>query len=218
MKSSRETTLLFKTVLFFIAFNSAAVFSNDTGKSLSSYPNYGTDSTEKCYSVLHATEIAGKFKEQGSTLNEAKLVLKQGIKDGELPAEAEELFLRMLEMAYSRAHAHKSKEKYMEDVEHMCKTPEVRFCDTEIETAMFVGKAKEDGASQTKLSRMLYQKEGLSSKYFDILDMIFWPEHENKTAQEYSDYVANEWCAKYTEKERKLMFNSRDDEVQGVTK
>jgi len=194
MKSSRETTLLFKTVLFFIAFNSAAVFSNDTGKSLSSYPNYGTDSTEKCYSVLHATEIAGKFKEQGSTLNEAKLVLKQGIKDG------------------------KSKEKYMEDVEHMCKTPEVRFCDTEIETAMFVGKAKEDGASQTKLSRMLYQKEGLSSKYFDILDMIFWPEHENKTAQEYSDYVANEWCAKYTEKERKLMFNSRDDEVQGVTR
>ena len=48
--------------------------------------------------------------------------------------------------------------------------------------------------------------------------MIFRPEHENKTAQKYSDYVANEWCAKYSEKERKLMFNSRDDEVQGVNK
>jgi len=143
--------------------------------------------------------------------------IKKNIRDNDIPAESEELFRLLVEIAFSESYSDKSSEKFRDNVEHQCKTAEVRFCDAEIEAAVFVGKAKAEGASQTTLSQQMFREKGLSREYFDILDMAFWPEHANKTTQEYSDYVANEWCAKYSKDERRAMFNKRDDEVQGVS-
>ena len=216
MKLNRVAGILLPTVLILIAGELSAADSSSVDNRLADYPNFDTEGTEKCYSVANAAFAVGSMKESGLTSEKAIDVVREGIRAKALPTEAEDLYRLLIELAFSKTHEEKSTDKFREDMEYQCTTPDVRFCDVEIETALFVGKAKEEGAGQTKLSQMLFSKEGLSSQNFDILDMAFWPEHENKTAEEYSDYIANEWCAKYSKRERRKMFGKRDDEVQGV--
>jgi len=157
-----------------------AADTNELEKRLANYPNFFPGHTEKCESLEMAAHGVALMKDEKMSSKNIMDEIKKNIRDNDIPAESEELFRLLVEIAFSESYSDKSSEKFRDNVEHQCKTAEVRFCDAEIEAAVFVGKAKAEGAS-------------------------------------HSDYVANEWCAKYSKDERRAMFNKRDDEVQGVS-
>ena len=72
----------------------------------------------------------------------------------------EEPFLYIVELAYSAEHAEKSADKFVEDIEHMCKMPEVRICDAEINSAVYVLELKATGKPNIALPTLQRVQHG----------------------------------------------------------
>lgn len=87
-------------------------------------------------------------------------MIVNSIKNGEGPAELEEPFLYIVELAYSAEHAEKSADKFVEDIEHMCKMPEVRICDAEINSAVYVLELKATGKPNIALPTLQRVQHG----------------------------------------------------------
>ena len=208
-------------LLFLWAFESSAANTKSVANKLASYPEfYAFDGhpTEKCGSVTGAAEIVGDLKKEVSSLSEAKAMIVNSIKNGEGPAELEEPFLYIVELAYTPEHAEKSADKFVEDIEHICKMPEVRICDAEINSAVYVSELKATGKSNIALTRESFREKGFSRLHFELLDMLFWPEHKDKSTQEFADFVGNEWCAKYSKRERTQLYEKREEELGQLLK
>ena len=221
MKLSRVATLLLPTVIFLIASNSSAAYDSDLKKKLANYPNLESDeSGEECNTIISVAYGAGNLRERYATADEAKEVIKQAVKSGEVTEAFTKPYLLMFDLVYSPEHAKKSSKKIAEDIEHLCKKPDVRLCDDVINAAVLVSelveKEKKENnykADKTVLTREVYKTEGFSSLHFELLEMLFWPEHADKNTEQYADYVANEWCANYTKSERTRMFDKREEEL-----
>jgi len=201
-------------ILSLLAFKSIAADTTSVGKKLASYPdNFTGDSPGKCESVIGVADLMGNMRQKIPSVADAKARLLKAVKSGEVPADFEDPFLFIMEMAYSQEHVDKSTDKFVEDVEHMCKMPEVRLCDEVINAAVYVSELKSEGGTNTGLARQTYREKGFSWLHFELLDMLFWPEHTAKTTQEFADFVANEWCAKYSTRERTEMYDARQEQL-----
>ena len=221
MKLSRVTAQLAPSLLFLIASNSHAQYDSDLTKRLANYPNFASESTEEaCTTIVGVADRVADLREKFTTVEQAKEAINQAVRSGEITEEFAKPFLFLFDMVYSPEHVDKSTDKIVEDVEHMCKKPDVRLCDDEVNAAMFVSELKEKENREQKnkhdltvLTRKIFQTEGYSSLHFELLEMLFWPEHAEKTAQEFSDFIDNEWCANYSKRERTKMHDKRMEEI-----
>jgi len=218
MKLSRVATLLSPTVLLLIAFNSSASYDSELTKKLANYPNLASESSAgECETIIGVADRVANLREQFPTSQDAKQAITQAVKSGEVTEEYAKPFLLLFDMVYSPEHANKSTDKITEDVEHLCKKPDVRLCDDEINASVLVHELKNSDPKYkndlTVLTREVFQKEGFSSMHFELLEMLFWPEHAEKNVQAYSDFVANEWCANYSKRERTQLHDKRMEEL-----
>jgi len=63
------------------------------------------------------------------------------------------------------------------------------------------------------MAQRIFPEAGFSSIHTELGDMLFWPEHIDKTADEFTDFIVNEWCRKYSKFERTKLFDARQEEL-----
>ena len=196
-------------VLLLIACNSIAEINNDLGDLLASYPNYGTGQTKECYSVSKAARKVGELKKKGSSEKEIQASISTDIKSGEIPVDAKEMYMKILEVAYLPENMDKVGYEFSYEIRVTCLQPEEGDCDSELSAVARVAELKAGGGSLHELQRKRDELDGFVSMTHDeLFNLAFWPENIDKTAQEYIDFVTDVWCKK-TKSERSILLENR---------
>jgi len=196
-------------VLLLIACNSIAEINNDLGDTLASYPNYGTDKTEECYSVNQAARKVSNLKKKGLSAKEIEAGISADIKNGEIPAEAKTMYMKIVEAAYLPENIDKVGYEFSYEIKVTCLQPEEGDCDSELNAVARVAEIKAGGGSLYEVQQKRQELDGaISMTHDELFNLAFWPENIDKTAQEYIDFVTDVWCKK-TKSERSILLENR---------
>jgi len=168
---------------------------------------HDTGGADKCKTVNRAARHAAQLKANSDLSVEQ---LKQKIHGYDsLSSDEKEVYAFMVEIAFSPEQIDKGRREFRNDIKDSCYPPEEVVCDrTLVTSAAVMAKFKateEAGVSEGYLGRLERKffkkgtgiwdkKNGSALTHLDMLNMAFWPEHVDKTPEEFVEYVENVWC------------------------
>jgi len=169
--------------------------------------HHDTTGADKCKTVNSAARHIAYLK-NGTDLSIEQI--RQEIQgDESISSDEKEVYSFMVDIAFSPEQIDKGRWEFRDDIADSCNPPEEVVCDpTLVTSAAVMAKFKatdEDGVTKGYLGRLerkfLTKDTGIWDKangsaltHLDMLNMAIWPEHVDKTTEEFVEYVENVWC------------------------
>ena len=175
------------------------------------------DGDDKCASINNATDHVAYLKSAGAPKKDFPAIISG---DPSISSEDRNLYFLMADIAFSTEYIDKERFQFVSEIEQLCGLSHEEGrgqCDDLVKAASAVVEYKDrEEVSSGVLLRLMREVASVEEfwgdgtpgvLHFDMLNMSFWPEHIEKSPEEFTNYVEDVWC-KIPEIERSKTFSA----------